>query len=458
MGEARGHAGASARPRQARIGVRVSLGARRLDEPAAIHPRPDVRRRLPKTARTARCGPMAAAAIGGGLSRCWPRLVWPMVALAVDSPLDQSARARAIPDGHRFRGHRAGGGGVARWTIGRVHVGSRRPDGCVGHPGRHRPIPQSDAWPRAAAGESVGAHARLLPRRRLCDVLGARRRGRQRRTRSASGRFRLWAASPSRTSKASRSSNGRATAIASTYHTPGPGDPMFVERLTAANTAERQIFAAAAGLHAHFPSWSPDGALHLFVQGSVPDAMDIWRMTPDREGRRADHPSQHRRQPSGPVERHDLDVSREHWRRQRPAAPLDGPSRSRSHVSSGTSLDRYTSLAVSMDGRRIVATRANPKGTLGGCRSPMRGGADQRPPGVVSLPTGRGFAARLGAGYLLYVCAEGAPATRSGSLPMAVPVELWSAPGARIIGGPELSPDGRRVAFSVGGAARRRSM
>src|SRR5262249_37079641 len=63
------------------------------------------------------------------------------------------------------------------------------------------------------------------------------------------------------------------------YHTPGPGDPTFV-RGAGADAQPRQIFVAPAGLHSHFPVWSPDGAFLIFVQGSVPDRMDLWRMAP----------------------------------------------------------------------------------------------------------------------------------------------------------------------------------
>ncbi len=51
------------------------------------------------------------------------------------------------------------------------------------------------------------------------------------------------------------------------------------------------IFTAPAGLHAHFPLWSPDAspdaAFIYFVQGSLPDKLDIWRIpsaggTPER--------------------------------------------------------------------------------------------------------------------------------------------------------------------------------
>ena len=43
------------------------------------------------------------------------------------------------------------------------------------------------------------------------------------------------------------------------YHTPGPGDPLFVSDGTVQMTG-RRIFTAPAGLHSHFPLWSPDGS------------------------------------------------------------------------------------------------------------------------------------------------------------------------------------------------------
>jgi Tol biopolymer transport system component len=75
------------------------------------------------------------------------------------------------------------------------------------------------------------------------------------------------------------------------YHTPGPVDPMFVKDSSGA-TQGPQIFAAAAGLHGHFPLWSPNSAFIYFVQGSLPDAMDIWRIRPTGGGsrrKRGDH-------------------------------------------------------------------------------------------------------------------------------------------------------------------------
>jgi Tol biopolymer transport system component len=229
------------------------------------------------------------------------------------------------------------------------------------------------------------------------------------------------------------------------YHTPGPGDPMFVSD-SLQRTEQSPIFAAAAGLHAHFPSWSPDGAHIYFVQGSVPDAMDIWRMTPD--GQDVHQLTHHNTVVSHPVVLDDHTVMY--------LASVGDGNGSRLHSMDvrdriprvlGTSLDRYTSLAASADGRRIVATRANPKTTL--WRLPIaNAGATPDAARRVSLPTGRGFAPRLGAGFLLYVSDKG-DGDALWKLTDGAPVELWNAPGARIFGGPELSPDGGRVAFSA---------
>src|SRR3984957_277357 len=63
------------------------------------------------------------------------------------------------------------------------------------------------------------------------------------------------------------------------YHTPGPGDPLFVS--DGSQRAEnRPIFTAPDGLHSHFPLWSPDSAFLYFVQGSPTDQSDVWRIHP----------------------------------------------------------------------------------------------------------------------------------------------------------------------------------
>ena len=229
------------------------------------------------------------------------------------------------------------------------------------------------------------------------------------------------------------------------YHTPGPGDPMFVRESNQLGSG-RPIFAAAAGLHAHFPLWSRRGPFIYFVQGALPDRMDIWRIgeggqAPERithVDTRISHPVLLNDRTlmylgtdtngSGPW-LHSLDVERRVSHRV------------------GVGPDRYTSLSATADGRRVVATLANPKGTL--WRLPIAG-TPVAASGLVpiSLTTGRASSPRVGPGYILYVSSKG---TSDGIWKLAdgTAAELWSVPEAKVIGGPEVAPDGHRVAFSV---------
>jgi len=150
------------------------------------------------------------------------------------------------------------------------------------------------------------------------------------------------------------------------YHTPGPGDPMFV-RDPGASSEPRHIFSAPPGLHSHFLVWSPDQAFIYFVQGSLPDRLDIWRIRPT--GGTPERITHHDSRVSHPVFLNartllylvtDPDGSGP-W-----IESIDVEGRVPRRISFG--IDRYTSLSVSAGGRRIVATRATPKGALGACQ------------------------------------------------------------------------------------------
>jgi Tol biopolymer transport system component len=110
-------------------------------------------------------------------------------------------------------------------------------------------------------------------------------------------------------------------------------------------------------------------------------------------------------------------------------------------------LDRYTSLAASADGRRLVLTLAGPKRTLWRSRiahPPTAVSAAAR----ISLTTSAGFSPRLGPDYLLYVSATGTGES-IWKLASGTATQLWNGQGARVLGGPAISPDGRHIAFSV---------
>jgi len=229
------------------------------------------------------------------------------------------------------------------------------------------------------------------------------------------------------------------------YHTPGPGDPMFV-KASGQPVRGEPIFAATAGLHAHFPLWSPTGAFIYFVQGSPPDAMDIWRIRP--AGGPAERITQHNSRVSYPVALDDRTLLYV-------ATDADGSGpwlhsvdvNRRTPHRLGDGLDRYTSLSASGDGRRLVATLATPKGTLWRLRLDDAA-RDVSVAAPIALTTGRGFSPRLGHGYLLYVSSKG---TNDGVWKLAngTATEVWSAPDARVVAGPEIAPDGHRVALTV---------
>lgn len=229
------------------------------------------------------------------------------------------------------------------------------------------------------------------------------------------------------------------------YHTPGPGDPLFVSD-GSRRSESSPIFTAPAGLHSHFPLWTPDGRFIYFVQGSLPDKLDIWRITPS--GGAPERITSHNARVSHPVL---LDGRMLMYL----ASDADGSGpwlygmnverRVPHRLSSG--VDSYTSLAASADGRRLVVTLTSQKRTLWRLRiadSPT----EVSTPAPIPLSTGTGFSPRVGPNYLLYVSRTG---TKDSiwKLENGTSSELWSNQEARILGGPAVSPDGRNIAFSV---------
>ena len=229
------------------------------------------------------------------------------------------------------------------------------------------------------------------------------------------------------------------------YHTPGPGDPLFVTDGTI-RPGDRPIFTAPAGLHSHFPLWAPDAAFLYFVQGQLPDKLDIWRIHP--AGGTQERITSHDARVTYPVL---LDRSTLMYL----ASDLDGSGpwlysmdverRIPHRLTSG--LDRYTSLAATADGRRLVATRATPHETL--WRVPLGDSPTQvSDANRIPLTTNTGFSPRLGPGYLLFVSATGTGDSIWRHADAAT-TELWRGDGARVLGGPAISPDGQHIAFSI---------
>jgi Tol biopolymer transport system component len=206
------------------------------------------------------------------------------------------------------------------------------------------------------------------------------------------------------------------------------------------------IFTAPAGLHSHFPLWAPDSAFIYFVEGALPDKLDIWRIKPI--GGSAERVTSHHAQVSYPVfldRRTLLYLVRDSDSGGPWLYGMDVERRVPHRLGSG--FDRYTSLSASAEGRRLLFTIASPKRSLWRLPIPAPLTAVSVPVRV-SLTTNTGFSPRLGPDYVLYVSASGASES-IWKLAKGTGTELWSGQGARVFGAPAISPDGRYIAFSV---------
>ena len=229
------------------------------------------------------------------------------------------------------------------------------------------------------------------------------------------------------------------------YHTPGPGDPLFVSE-GLRKLSGTAIFTAPAGLHSHFPLWAPDSSFLYFVQGTLPDRLDLWRIAPS--GGTAERITTQNRQVSYPVflDRRTLAyLASDSDEAGLQLFGMDVERRIPHRLTSG--LDRYTSLSASADGHRLVLTVAKPKRSL--WRLQISDFRKQAPvPVRVSLSTSNGFAPRVSSAYQLYVTSSGTSES-IWKLSNGNGTELWTGEDVRVLGAPAISPDGRSIAFSV---------
>ena len=144
------------------------------------------------------------------------------------------------------------------------------------------------------------------------------------------------------------------------YSTSDPGDPLIVANPDGSD--RREILTSGASFHQHFPTWGADDWIYL-VRGQENLGMDLWRIRPD--GTRSERLSTGTRKPAHPTpfdEKTVLFIGQE----QNGAGPwlwaFDLERRVARRLSFG--LEQYTSLSASADGRRLVASVANPRVNL----------------------------------------------------------------------------------------------
>ncbi len=224
------------------------------------------------------------------------------------------------------------------------------------------------------------------------------------------------------------------------YHTTAPGDPLFVRDAG----VTRQIYIAPAGVHCHFPLWSADDSTIYFARGTPPNAWDLWRIRPTGAG--LERLTFHDSRVSHPVllDAHTLlYLAADAQGAGQWLYALNLEQRVSHRVSFG--LERYTSLAASADGGRLLATVDEPRYSI--WSAPL-GAAPAGAAAPAALMAANGLSPRAGPDYLLYVATS---AGRQGiwKAQHGETHELWSDAHATIVGAPAIAVDGRHIAFTV---------
>jgi Tol biopolymer transport system component len=230
------------------------------------------------------------------------------------------------------------------------------------------------------------------------------------------------------------------------YHPSAPGDPLFIARADEKGGG-RQIYSAPPGIHCHFPLWSHDGASIYFVRGFPPDEMDLWRI--DADGGTPERLTQHNARVSFPVlfdKRTLLYLATDTDGSGPWLYALDLEQRKSHRVKAAS--HPLTSIAVSSDTRRFVATEARSTATL--WRVPLGdaagGSADAE---QISIPTQRGVSPRIGTGFIVYRAPKAGTDGIWKQGDGTAETELWSGADGRVVAGPALTADGQRLAFVV---------
>jgi Tol biopolymer transport system component len=241
------------------------------------------------------------------------------------------------------------------------------------------------------------------------------------------------------------------------------GDPLFLADRTGADahrvapSGDRgQDAFVKEGVHTHNPVWSPDGQWIYVAHGTGPTGrMDVWRMKPSGEGREQlthQHPDVNFLAPLDL--RTLLYVARaDDW-----SGPwlwaLDIASRVTRRVTVG--LEQYVSVSASRNGRRVVATVANPTASL--LRVPLRDElVEDRDVEPYPAPAARALAPRFKGTSLFYLSlstrgtGDGLWRVENGQT-----FEVRKGADSVLTEPAAVSPDGSRVAVVVRQEGKRR--
>lgn len=228
------------------------------------------------------------------------------------------------------------------------------------------------------------------------------------------------------------------------YYSSDPGDPMFVADRNGGNP--RRIYISPPGIHNHYPTCSPDGRFVYFARGLPQRDMDIWRVP--SAGGTAERLTNHHSRVAYPAL---LDDDTLIYSATRPDGSgsglyaMDVERRIPHAVTSG--LEEYASVASSADGRRLVATVANPIRNLW-TASISDHLVDDAGISRFHLPTVRASSPRFGPDYVVYLSSKGGPAGLW-KYEDGVETELWKGSDRAVMTAPAISPDGSQICFAL---------
>jgi serine/threonine protein kinase/Tol biopolymer transport system component len=228
------------------------------------------------------------------------------------------------------------------------------------------------------------------------------------------------------------------------YHLQDDGDSMFVADRTGANA--RLLYKRNRNEHNHFPVWSPDSRWIYFSSGTpVTKEMDVWRI--DVAGGSPERLTHLNSDVASltPIDTHTiLFVSHD----QDGSGPwlwgLDPDRKLTRRLSFG--VEKYTSLAGTPDGRRLVATVANPGASLWTVPIPADGVVEEPDAKPFSLSTADSGAPQFAAGSLFYLSSLGA-GEGVWRFDQGPSTEIWKGADGAVLAAPAPSRDGRKVAL-----------
>jgi Tol biopolymer transport system component len=227
------------------------------------------------------------------------------------------------------------------------------------------------------------------------------------------------------------------------YHTNGPGDPLFVADGDGENA--RQIFVDRPGVHNHFPTWSPDDRWIYFVHGNPGTLeLDLWRIEADGgQPERLTRSNKYIGFPTPLDSRMLLYVAEDRDGSGPWLWALDVGRKVTRRISFG--LERYTSVAASVEAHRLVAAVANPFADLWSVPILERV-AEEHDAKPYAVPNVRALMPRFGGRSLFYLSSQGG-GDGLWRLDEGQAAEVWKGSEGALLEPPAISGDGREAAI-----------